>query len=170
MRCGLLILCLSGGTLGLGQAGPAASLTPFGQAPSPWTAQSRDFGKLPEWRWDPSLSSLRPQTVLLPPPKTATVPLGDASIDPRILRHPAANDLGTQPPGTQVAQNLFPGLKFQPIDGPQCPQQPGAAQAEPLPTTWPKLKVQRIPTDWPRLKMEPVAGLGEAASIAGPHP
>ena len=176
MRCTLFALFLSAGTLALGQAGPASPLTPFvqeplipfGQAPSLWSTLNHNFGRMTPQQWE-GLQGLHSWTVLLPPPKTVA-PLGDASMDARMIRRPSGQNLGMQPPGTQVAQNLFPGLKFQPIDDPLCPQQPGASQAEPLSTTWPKLEVKRIPTDWPTLRMEPVGELGEAAPATGPHP
>ena len=170
MRCALFTMLLSAGTLGFGQAGPAAPLTPFGQAPSPQqTWQGHDFGRLPTWHWDPSLSTLHSSTVVLPPSKQTIVPLGDASIDPQIVRHPSLKNLGTLPPGTQVAQNLFPGLTFQPIENERCAPPSGL-----LSTMWPALEVKRIPTRWPKLKMEPVDGLGQASLAAdpapGPHP
>jgi hypothetical protein len=108
-------------------------------------------------RWN-GLSLLHSRTVLVPPPNQAVVPL-DASIDPQIVRHPSQKDVGAIPPGTQVAQNLFPGLRFQPIEG-----QPCAPASEPLSTIWPLLNVHRIPMDWPNLKMEPVEG-----TSATPH-
>ena len=166
MRCALFTLLLSAGTLAFGQAGPAAPLAPFGQAPSPWAALNRDFGRMTPQQWN-GLGSLHSRTVLVPPPKQAVVPLGDASIDPQIVRHPSAQDLGTPPPGTQVAQNLFPGLTFQPIDGQLCAPKDGL-----LSTTWPKLEVRRIPITWPNLKMEPITEPGQASPVAvpGPHP
>jgi hypothetical protein len=168
MRCALFMMFLSAGTLGFGQAGPAAPPTPFGQEPSPQqTWQGHDFGRLPTWHWDPSLSTLRSSKVVLPPSKQAIVPLGDASVDPQIVRHPSQRSLGTLLPGTQVAQNLFPGLTFQPIEDQRC-----APASGPLSTIWPQLEMKQIPITWQNLKMEPVDGLGQAASAAvpGPHP
>lgn len=159
MRSTLLILILSGGALAFGQAGPSFRFS-SGQ-PIQTSAPGRDFGTMPRWpRWDPALTSLRTETVLLPGPKS-TIPLGDASIDPRMVHHPSRKDIGTLPPGTQVAQNLFPGLVFQPIEAPRC-----APLAGPLATTWPRLQVEHIPTEWPRLKMGPLAGPGQASPVA----
>ena len=156
MRSTLLFLLFSAGSAAaLGQAGP---VTPeqSQQALSPWNApgtqlQGREFSKWP--RWDPALNS-QSRTVLLPPlPAGARARLGDAGLDPKFIRHPSTRDLGVQPPGTQVAQNLFPGLVFQPID-----QECAPSAAGPLATTWPGLKVERITTEWPRLKMGPITG------------
>jgi hypothetical protein len=164
MRCSLSILILSAGTLAFGQTGPSF---PFSsgqpsQSLSPWNGQEiapgPDFTKTPEWRWNPALSTLGTRMVLLPPPKSITVPLGDAAIDPQILRRPSPRDLGVQPPGTQIAQNLFPGLKFQPVDGQLSAQESFSPHTGPLPATWPQLNVHRIPTDWPKLTMGPVGG------------
>lgn len=160
MRCTVFALFLSAGTWAFGQAGPASPLTPeqpgqlgqMGQAPSLWSALSRDFGKMTPQQWN-GLSSLRTRTVLLPPAKTL-VPLGDASIDRQMVLHPSAKDLGAQPPGTQVAQDQFPGLTFQPIDGQQS-----APTTGPLSTRWPRLDVHRMPTDWQTLKMGTVGGV-----------
>src|SRR5579863_6044710 len=86
MRCSLSILILSAGTLAFGQTGPSF---PFSsgqpsQSLSPWNGQEiapgPDFTKTPEWRWNPALSTLGTRMVLLPPPKSITVPLGDAAI------------------------------------------------------------------------------------------
>lgn len=165
MRCSLLLLVLSTGTVALGQAGPVNSLPaePLGQ--SPWAAPNGDFSKMPQWRWDPSLGSFRTQSVLLPPSKSL-IRLGDAAIDPQILRHPSTSDLGAQPPATQLAQNEFPGLKFQPINELSGGPASGASRCEPGPqllsTTWPKLQVEQIPNTWPGLKM------GSVTERAGP--
>jgi hypothetical protein len=163
MRSTLLILCLSGGALAFGQAGPSfpfsVSPVPSGQAIQT-AAPGWNFSKMPQWpRWDPSLNS-RSQTVFRPGPQP-TVQLSGASIDPQIVRHPTAKDLGTLPPGTQVAQNLYPGLVFQPIaGGRRCPPSSG-----PLATTWPLLKLETIPITWPAFKAEPaVAGSALAAA------
>lgn len=166
MRATLLILILSGGAQALGQTRPSipfsAGPVTAGQA-TQTPAPGWDFSTMPRWpRWDPALTSLRTETVLQPGPKS-TIPLGDASIDPRMVHHPSRKDIGTLPPGTQVAQNLFPGLVFQPIAGGQrC-----APSGGPLATTWPRLKVEPIPITWPSLKTEP-AEVGSALAAAGP--
>ena len=155
MRSTLLFLLFSAGSAAsFGQAGPLTT-EQSQQAPSPWNApgtqlQGRDFSQWP--LWDPTLNS-QSRTMLLPPQAGAGARLGDANLDPKFIRRPSARDLGVQPPGTQVAQNLFPGLVFQPIDGGRC----GPPAAGPLATTWPRLKVERIPTEWPGLKMGPAA-------------
>jgi hypothetical protein len=100
----------------------------------------------------------------------ALKPLGDAEIDPRIIVHPPQSRIGDQPSGTQIAQNLYPGLTFQRIDGPLGGEQPRASKPDRLSTTWRNLEVKRIPTQWPKFKMEPVAGAGEASSFAIPSP
>jgi hypothetical protein len=68
--------------------------------------------------------------------------LNDAHIDPQMVVHPPKSSLGVQPPGTLVAQNQYPNLRFLPID-------------------WPEAKIELIPIYWPNLKVEAIP--------AGPH-
>jgi hypothetical protein len=106
-----------------------------GSLPSPWTAQGRDFGKMtPGW----PATMHTPEWIVIRPAPTTLKPFGDAKIDPMIIVHPSRTRIGDQPPGTQIAQNQFPGLKLLPIE-------------------WPQLKIKPIPTVWPNLKMEPIA-------------
>jgi hypothetical protein len=69
-------------------------------------------------------------------------------IDPRMVVHPPQTSVGEQAPGTLVAQNLYPGLRFAPID------QSHAAKA--IPVAWPELQVKNIPTSWPKMAVRPV--------------
>jgi hypothetical protein len=110
MRCAFSTLILSAGTLGFGQAGPAAPLTPFGQAPSSWTALNRDFGRMTPQQWN-GLSSLHSRTVLVPPPEQAIVRLGDAALDPQIVRHPSSRNLGTPAAGDTSRAERVPGAE-----------------------------------------------------------
>jgi hypothetical protein len=152
MRCTLFPLFLFAGTFALGQASPAAPFPsePLGQARTPWTVPGGDWSKLPP-RWNPGLAP-QPTTVFEAPPAGPLARLGDSSIDPQMILHPTAKDLGAQPAGTLVAQNLYPGLRYLPIDTEQC-----APNGGPLSTTWPKLKAEPIPITWPKFKMEPTA-------------
>ena len=143
------------GAAAFGQSAPGDLLNPNAAGQSPWTAQDRDFGKLPPG-W--SGAAKAPFGTLVRPAPAPRPPLGDARIDPQMILHPTARDLGTQPPGTLVAQNLYPGLKFQPIGAQLCAPRGGL-----LSTTWPKLKVEPIPITWPNMKRMPV---GTDATIA----
>jgi hypothetical protein len=134
------------GLAAFGQSAPGDLLNPNSPGQSPWTAQSRDFSKLPPGWSGAAKAPL--WTVLQRAPRAR---MRDAQIDPQMILHPTARDLGTQPPGTLVAQNLYPGLKFQPIDAQVCTPRGGL-----LSTTWPKLKIEEIPIFWPDLKTEPV--------------
>jgi hypothetical protein len=135
MRIVILALFFFAGATAFGQSGPFGPLNPkpSGNLPSPWTAHGRDFGKLPQG-W-PATMNMTEWTAILPAPTTLK-PFGDAQIDPKIVVHPAQSRLGDQPPGTQIAQNQFPGLELLPIE-------------------WPNAKIKPIPTVWPNLKMEP---------------
>ena len=141
------------GSAAFGQSAPGDLLNPNPAGQSPWTAQDRDFGKLPPG-W--SGAGKAPFGTLVRPAPRAR--MRDAQIDPQMILHPTARDLGTQPPGTLVAQNLYPGLKFQPIGAQLCAPRGGL-----LSTTWPKLKVAPIPITWPNMKRMPV---GTDATIA----
>ena len=143
------------GSAAFGQSAPGDLLNPNPAGQSPWTAQDRDFGKLPPG-W--SGAAKAPFGTLVRPAPAPRARMRDAQIDPQMILHPTARDLGTQPPGTLVAQNLYPGLKFQPIGAQLCAPRGGL-----LSTTWPKLKVAPIPITWPNMKRMPV---GTDATIA----
>jgi hypothetical protein len=148
MRIVVLTLFFLAGETAFGQSGPVGPLNPNppGGLPSPWTAQGRDFGKLPPG-WTATLNT-PPWTVIRPAPTTLKPP-GNAQIDPKIIVHPAQSRIGDQPPGTQIAQNQFPGLELLPIE-------------------WPQLKIKPIPTVWPKLKLEPISAMGNEEQ-ASPH-
>jgi hypothetical protein len=137
MRIVILALFIIAGAIAFAQSGPVGPLSPNHSdgLPSTGTAQSRDFGKLPPGWQMTSIPPLGKTWVVTPKP---LVPLGDAQIDPKIIVHPPQSLIGVQPPGTQIAQNQFPGLKL-------------------LPIQWPNLKIEPIPTIWPNLKLEPLA-------------
>jgi len=97
----------------------------------------------------------------------ATIPRGavvsplqqlQSQIDPQMIVHPPASSLGEESKGTLVAQNLYPGLEFLPID-----QSKGKLQ--PIPITWPGFKMEPIPTDVSKTEMNLVAK-GETARAA----
>jgi hypothetical protein len=141
------------GSAAFGQSVPSDLLNPNPPGQSFWSAQARDFGKLPPG-WSgaakaPLWTVIRPAPAY--PPDSHRARMSDASIDPQMILRPTARDLGTQPPGTLVAQNLYPGLTFQPIEAQPCVPKGGL-----LSTTWPKLKIEEIPVFWPHLKTEPV--------------
>jgi hypothetical protein len=148
MRYTLFSLLLTAGSMAFGQAGPAS---PFSsglpiQTPLPWSLQKPDFGKAPP-NWD-ALRVLPRSEIEVQPPKAAAL-LGDARIDPEMVVRPARSRIGALPEGKLVAQNLYPGLRFQRIDDAAC-----APDAAPLSTTWPRLKVKEIPITWPEMRME----------------
>ncbi len=138
------------GAAAFGQSGTAGPLSPNPPGQSLWGELGQEFGKLPPG--SPGAAKVPPWTVVRPAPAPRE-PLGNASIDPQMILHPTARDLGMQPPGTLVAQNLYPGLKFQPIDAQTCGPKSGL-----LSTTWPKLKVEPIPIFSPDLKSLPIGG------------
>ncbi len=128
-----------------GKTPPALTLQP-GQDFGP----GQDFRKgRREWK----LSPFTPfsETILQAPPTLKALrPLGDAQIDPNILRRPPHSVLDAQPQGTLMAQNQFPGLRFLPIESLK-------GTWGPISTVWPKLKIERIPIEWPRAKIIPVS-------------
>jgi hypothetical protein len=147
MKVALLTIVLATGSIASGQSNAGDPSRPdlFGKSPSARMSPERGFPALrvqpdfiPQWK------------IYLPPPRPANR-LGDLSIDPRILIHPAQRNLGSQPPGVAVAQNQFPGLTLLPIDG----QRPSPA-LKPIPITWPNLKTEPIPTACPQCGLVPV--------------
>jgi hypothetical protein len=77
-------------------------------------------------------------------------PRNSSRIDPQMI---------VQPPGTLVAQNIFPGLRLLPIGS--------AAALKPIPTDWPRLKIESIPIAWPKSTLLPIDS-GSAASTPAP--
>jgi hypothetical protein len=69
--------------------------------------------------------------------------IGPRAVDPQMLVHPPQSSLGDQAPGTQIAQNLYPGLKLMPID-----EWKGKVQQ--IPTAWPNAQIKNIPIVWPK--------------------
>lgn len=135
MRPRILVLFLCAGTTALCQ--PAAvSPDELGRVETAFTHPAWEINKLPSG-WN--MTNTAPVRVLIQPKAEAAQHWNDARIDPRIIVHPPPSSVGVQPPGTLVAKNLYPDLRFQPVQ-------------------WPNLKFQRIPTLWPRLKIGPIGG------------
>jgi hypothetical protein len=147
MRVCIFALLLCAGPVAFGQSAPS-NPDLFGKFPSPWNAPGCDFNTLPQ-QWS-SLRTVPFGKMHLPLPKP-TAPLGDAAIDPKIIVHPTERSLGTQQPGTLVAQNLYPGLRLLPIGSNES-----RLGAPPLGTAWPELRIEKISIVWPELKIEPV--------------
>lgn len=98
------------------------------------------------------------------PPATPTLVLprnrawNDASIDPKIVRHPDPRTFAQYAPRTPLAQNLYPSLKLLPIE---------TASIEPIPLIYPVFKVQPIPRTGPDLHLQQVQ---PAKTHAAPGP
>ena len=86
-------------------------------------------------------------------------PRNSSRIDPQMIVRPPKSSVGVQPPGTLVAQNIFPGLRLLPIGS--------AAALKPIPTDWPRLKIESIPIAWPKSTLLPIDS-GSAASTPAP--
>jgi hypothetical protein len=80
---------------------------------------------------------------------STTVPhlAADAQIDRQIILHPPLGTIAPQG-GIQMAQNLYPGLEFLPIDGTKTGLQS-------IPITWPEFKIEQIPTAFPKCRITP---------------
>jgi hypothetical protein len=74
-----------------------------------------------------------------------------AQIDPEMTIRPPKSSVGVQPPGTPMAQNLYPYLRLLPIDEPN-------GKLAPIPTEWPNLILQNIPINWPKYEVRLVKG------------
>jgi len=149
MRSGILVLLLCAGAAAFGQSNAAAPPSPqsFKLTPPAITQLTLNFSSphkdLPIanaqlWK---SFANSRQVTM----PRKA-----DAQIDPGIIIHPPKSSIGAQPPGTPIAQNLYPGLKLLPVDE--------SGKLEDIPIKWPNLNLQNIPITWPKYKIVPVSG------------
>jgi hypothetical protein len=132
MRVAVFALFLSTGTAAFCQTPAPAPLQPNQTCVFPPGSfqPGRDFSKLPprmHFNFVPNQTLILPRTVEIPHKEKA-------EIDPKIIVHPPQSGIGEQAPGTMVAQNLYPGLQLLPIDW-------SKAKGEPIPTTWPNMKI-----------------------------
>jgi hypothetical protein len=140
--CSLPALCQSG------QA-PFIFAEP-GKTPPAFTLEpGQDFSSgRREWKLKP-FTPFSETILQAPPGPKALRPLGDAQIDPNMILRPPHSAAEAQPQGTLMAQNLFPGLRFLPIESLK-------ATLGPISTVWPKRKMERIPTEWRDGRIIPV--------------
>jgi len=136
LGAGLPVFCQSVGTA-------AASPGEPGQTPpTVFLLSPKEFDKAPP------LWHITPESLLKMNVPSGLGPLRKFSelIDPQMVVHPPQGSVGVQPPGTQVAQNLYPGLHLMPIEQLKL-------KGEPIPITFPNAKVEKIPTTWPGYKI-----------------
>ena len=153
MRITILALLLGAGATAFCQSTSTAPAGPdkLRQIPPMFNWQGMDFSnQAPAWH----LPSVAVQPMIVLQPGLPSVRLGDNAlgndfIDPKIIVHPPKSSLGVQQPGTLMAQNQFPNLRFLPIDG-------SGKKSMVIPPTWPNLKLQRIPIMWPKFTLLPV--------------
>ena len=112
------------------------------KSPDVFTPQS-EISKGPT-TWHFTLDGL-----LTVPPGIGRLRMPDAPADPKMIVHPPQGSIGAQPRGTQVAQNLYPGLQFMPIEK-------STSKMVPIPTTFPNMKMEKITTTWSQYKALPV--------------
>jgi len=148
MRLTILALLLSTGTEAFCQSAAPAPANPQ----QPWLAATgipqagRDFTKPPpDWH----ITSLVQRKMEILPGPWPQHRFDGPQIDAQIIVHPPPSSLGEQPPGTPMAQNLYPGLQLLPVDE-------SKAKAQQIPITWPNLKIEQIPIVWPKGESNPV--------------
>jgi hypothetical protein len=142
---GPLALCQSSQPDFANPAQPSASQPSF-QFPG------KDFSKTaPLWQ----NSNVPTSHVLVLPHTELPRPTAKAQIDPQMIIHPSKSRIGAQPPGSLIAQNVYPGLRLMPISA--------TATGKPIPTDWPKFKLESIPIAWPNLEVLPVDSNSSAA-------
>jgi len=136
---GVPLFCQTAGTA------PANPGEPGQKPPSVFLLSPKEFDKAqPVWHISPeSLLKMNVPPGLGPLRKFSE---SGESIDPKMVVHPPQASIGVQAPGTQVAQNLYPGLQLMPIEQ-------AKVKGEPIPTTFPNAKMEPIPTTWPGYKM-----------------
>jgi hypothetical protein len=165
MRITILVLFLSTGATALCQsAAPASPNAEKQWLILPGTAPPvRDFGKLPhDWHFTSIAPMQTTKTLVLPNQlgvQSGSGPQSRSQIDPKIIVHPPQLSIGEQPPGTQIAETLYPGLQLLPIEE-------SKAKTEPIPTMWPNMKMEQIPIVWPKAELLPIES-GSKAQPAG---
>jgi hypothetical protein len=147
MRPRILGLIFCAGSTAFCQPAAPAAVSPdeLGRVEAAFTHPAWEINKLPPgWK----MTNTAAPRILIRTSAGAAQQWNDARIDPRMIVHPPPSSLGVQPPGTLVAKNLYPKLRFQPVQ-------------------WPHLKLQQIPTQWPRFEIVP-AGSGAPAAARAP--
>jgi hypothetical protein len=140
----MVVFCLVAGTTAFCQSVPPAGANTenlVNTSPTIFQFQ-KEIAKAPERQFTASAPlniGLRPDVGVLQ---------GNAQIDPKIIVHPPPSSIGAQPPGTQMAQNLYPGLQWLPIGESHVKERP-------IPTQWPKSALEAIPTEWHKFKISP---------------
>jgi hypothetical protein len=150
MRTAVLCFALTAGTVAFAQSSPAKPAEPFKlELTPPSVNQSRP--DLQGFRADlhPSSKQLWKTFTISGPRQLQRK--DSAQIDPGMIVRPSQSSIGAQPPGTPIAQNLYPGLRLLPIEETQ-------AKLETLPTEWPNLELQNIPIKWPKFAIQLVNG------------
>ena len=164
MRLATLVLLLCAGPSAFCQSTTPAPAKPhpnhpdkLWQLPPEFAQPQMDFGKFPR-NWDSLKVVPRTEIMIGNPARN----LGDARIDPKIIVHPPQSSIGVQPPGTLVARNLYPNLRFLPIEWPY-------AKFEQIPTNWPNYKLDSIPIQFDRVKALP-SQKGHTVRVQTPAP
>lgn len=147
MRPRILVLFLCAGSAAFCQPAVPAAMSPdeLGRLQAAFIEPAREINKLAQgWH----MTNTVPPRVLIRTDAGAARTWNDARIDPRMIVHPPPSSVGVQLPGTLVAKNQYPKLRFRPVE-------------------WPCLKLQKIPTQWPRFEIVPV-GSGTLAVSRAP--
>jgi hypothetical protein len=157
MKSATIVLLLCVATPAICQSAAPAPSHPLQllQTPPATAKPWMDFSKLPSLK---PFSLSTPLRQFIVPKPGAETRWNDAQIDPRIIVHPPQSKLGVQPPGTNIATNQFPNLRFLPIASPGS-----ALQA--IPTQWPSLNVEKIPTNWPNFELSLINGEKQVRSL-----
>ena len=128
MRPAIFALLLCAGTAAFCQSPPP--VTQVKPALPPLTLTLPPQAPALEFNAPPKVftfSGVVPRKAIVLPP-TALQFEDHAQIDPQIIVRPPQSSLGEQPPGTLIAQNLYPGLQMLPIGEPK-------GKVKPIPIT-----------------------------------
>ncbi len=144
MRLGLLAVILCAVPAALCQTPQPGLLNPAQPQPTPPAFQfpGNDYSNKPP-TWQSSHVSAT-HILSLPRMRVPPPPVGP-EIDPDIIIHPPKSRMGDEPQGSLVAQNIYPGLRWLPINN-----------GKPIPNTWPKAKIEFIPITWPESQLLPI--------------
>ena len=158
MRSAIFVLFLLSGSAAFSQAPtPGNPFRPH-QNPPTFTWPGNDFSKQPP-AWNGT--SIPTEPAIVPLRGGPARDLDRSGIDSQMIIHPPKSSHGAEQQGTFVAQNLYPGLRFLPVDTVQdngaLPRFDGSVRRIEVPASpWPKLKKQLIPITWPNFKLLPI--------------
>jgi len=115
MRTAVLCLALTAGTVAFAQSNPAKPAEPF-KLELTQPAFTQSAGDLAKARVELHGANTQLWNAFTISGPRQLQRKDNAQIDPGMIVRPPTSSIGVEPPGTPIAQNLYPGLRLLPIE------------------------------------------------------